>query len=154
MVNRVKIKATVGRQNLGKGVSPYEAGYVTSIRNQFKAITKNMEALIAGMEEQATDVIYEALEPTFQLSQKYVPVDTQTLKDSGFLEKDESGKYPRVQIGYSKAGKVPYAALVHEKVELRHAAPTRAKFLLTALEEQEGEIQDRIVKGFKQVLGT
>ena len=154
MVKRIKLRASVGRQNLTRSTSMYEANYLGDIRKQLKGITDNYEQLIEEIGNYSADVLLEALEPTFALSQKYVPVDTQKLKDSGFLEIDKSSKVPRVVLGYAKAGNPHYAILVHEMVNIQHASPTRSKYLLAALEEDADNIQKRIVVGYKKMLGN
>jgi len=116
-------------------------------------ITDNYQMIIDELGLQSVDVLYDALLPTFKLSQKYCPVDTQDLKDSGFLEKAASRSNPRVVIGYAKGGKPAYAAFVHELTHLYHKSPTRSKFLLAALEEDAGAIQQRIIKGYKVIMG-
>lgn len=153
MARTVRFNASVGRQRITDLTPGSEAAYVQSIRSQMRDIIKNYEHLIAELGGQSADILYDALEPTFELSQRYVPVDTGELKASGFLEIDKASKFPRVVIGYAKNGNPNYAAYVHEMLNLAHKAPTRAKFLLTALEEDAPGIQRRIVKGYKTVLG-
>lgn len=91
------------------------------------------------------DVMYDALEPTFELSQKYVPVDTGELKDSGYLDITKRGKNPVVEIGYGRDG-APYAVYVHEMPHY-HKPPTRFKYLQGALDEDYNQILNRIVRG-------
>lgn len=153
MARKVRLKASVGRQRITALTPGNQTAYIRSIRDQFKRIVENYEDMIEQVEDQSTELLLDALKPTFELSQKYVPVDTQDLKNSGFLEIDKSSKNPRVIIGYAKGGDPYYAVFVHEMVNLTHEAPTRAKFLLAALEEEEAAIQQRIVKGYKQMVG-
>lgn len=153
MVKRVRVNASVGRQRITSLTPENSAAYVNSIRTAMNNIVANYQMIIDELGLQSVDVLYDALEPTFQLSQKYCPVDTGELKESGFLEKQPSRTSPRVVIGYAKGGKPGYAAFVHELTHLNHKAPTRSKFLLAALEEDAGAIQQRIIKGYKDLMG-
>lgn len=153
-IKRVKLNASVGRQRITKNTPGNQVAYIKSIRDQLNTITKGYETLIAELGGQSAEVLYESLVPTFALSQKYVPVDTGKLKASGFLDVDKNATNPRVVIGYGKEGNPEYAVFVHELMEVNHKAPTRAKFLLAALEEDENNIQTRIVQGFKKILGN
>lgn len=58
----------------------------------------------------------------FELSQLWCPVDTGALRSSGKIVENSLGTY---SIKYS----TPYAVHVHEIMENRHKAPTRAKWL-------------------------
>ena len=154
MAKRIKLRASVGRQNVTDVTPLNESRYVASIRAQLKVITDNFERVAQEMGGASAEVLYDALLPTFRLSQKYVPKDTGRLRDSGFIEKDERSKFPRVVIGYGKNGDPNYAIFVHEMVHISHAPPTRSKYLLSALEEDAASIQRRIVRGYKQMLGA
>lgn len=154
MVTKIRIAASVGRQRSSKAMLPYEAGYIKQIRDQFNEILSNYTKIVTELQGQpSVEILYDALEPTFQLSQEYVPVDTGELKNSGFLEKDKGTKTPRVVIGYARAGAPHYAALVHERVDIPHKSPTKAKFLSSALLEDEANIEARIIRGYKHLLG-
>lgn len=153
MIKRVKLRVSVGRQRLG-GLTPRnEARYVASIRKQLEAITDTYEGLVNELGKLGVDVLLEALQPTFKLSQKYVPRDTGALAASGFLGRDTRSKFPRVVLGYGRAGSPNYAIFVHEALHIPHKAPTRSKYLLAALEEDAGNIQRRILKGYAQAVG-
>lgn len=150
----VGLNISVGRQRVTSATSPYEANYVASIRQQFKIIMDNYVRVIEGLQKVTPEILYDALTPTFKLSQKYVPVDTGVLKDSGFLEIERRGKNPRVVIGYGKGGKPDYAGIVHERVDIPHKSPTKAQYLLDALVEDESGIQRRIITGYKKAFGN
>lgn len=155
MAKTIKLRASVGRQRMDPSIMRHEARYIASLRAQFKVITDNYERIVQAMKgKPSAEILLEALQPTFRLSQKYVPVLSGDLKASGFLEIDPSSKLPRVVIGYARGGSPHYAAHVHERVDIGHAPPTRSKFLLAALEEDNANIQKRIVRGYKQMLGV
>ena|SRR5665213_727125 len=123
--------------------------YRGMMKAQMDAITSSLIELVADIKELTPDILYEALEPTLELAKSYCPVDTGALKESGYLEKQSSVDGTRVVIGFAKGGDPPYAVLVHEMVGNRHAPPTRSKFLLTALEEDAGDIYGRILEAYK-----
>jgi hypothetical protein len=91
----------------------------------------------------------DALRPTFELSQKYVPVDTGELKASGYLRSGSQGKRKLAEMGYGRGGQAPYATFVHERTDIAHKAPTSAKFLQRALDEDYYAILPRIAAGMK-----
>lgn len=148
----LKLKTIVGRQRITKNTTPFEASYVRDVNAQFASIMKNMQKVVDTIDNITPDILIDALQPTFEKSQEYVPVDTGELKKSGFLEKDFSTKHPRVLIGYGRGGFPHYAAHVHERVDIPHEAPTRAKFLSSALQEDAVVIQDRIIAGLKRLV--
>jgi hypothetical protein len=150
MTEKITIKASVGRQNFTALTPASEGAYISSIKAQMRGITDNLNSFVEQLKNIAPEVIYEALQPTFELSQEYVPVLTGALKDSGFLEQVED----RVYIGYGYSGNPEYASVVHENLEWHHEPPTRAKFLQDALEEQNEEIEQRIIKGLKEASST
>lgn len=155
MAKTIKLRASIGRQRLDPRTIRHEARYIASLRAQFKVITDNCERIVQAMKgKPSAEILLDALQPTFRLSQKYVPVLSGDLKASGFLEIDSTSKFPRVVIGYARGGNPHYAALVHERVDIGHASPTRSKYLLAALEEDSANIQKRIVRGYKKMLGV
>ena len=150
MAQRIRLNASVGRQRVTKLTPGNEALYVSSVRSAMQGIIRNYEKLINGLEGASADILYDALLPTFKLSQKYCPKDTGALVDSGFLEKVGKSK---VVIGYAKGGYPHYGVFVHELTHLNHKSPTRSKFLLAALEQDAKAIQRRIIRGYKDVVG-
>ncbi len=122
------------------------ANYTNLMKLQSKQVSDMLTSIIADIKGVIPQILYEALLPTFELSQVYVPVDTGALKESGFLEKQEFVGGGRVVMGYGKGGTPDYAILVHERVDMHHKAPTKAKFLLAAIEEDAGDIYARIVE--------
>lgn len=151
---KTKIRLSVGRQNISREAYRHEVDFIASVRTQFKQISDNYEKIVNGLKGVSVEVLLDALRPTYELSQKYVPVDTGDLKESGFLERDKGSKYPRVVMGYGRGGIPNYAALVHERMDLQHMAPTKAKYLLSALEEDAPNIQNRIVADYKKIIGA
>ncbi len=145
------VQASVGRRRIDSFVGSTEASFTLGARDEISKVLGDLMKTVSKMENASADVIHEALQPTFALSQTYVPVKTGNLKRSGFLRKTTFRGIPTVQIGYGDGGSPPYAAIVHEKLENKHAAPTQAKFLQRALEEDADNIQARILRGYKTV---
>lgn len=108
------------------------------------SIIRNFSNFLSTVEKVTPTILYNAVEPTFKISQKYVPKDTHDLENSGYIK--ATGHF--VEVGYARAGKPFYAVYVHEKVENRHKAPTKAKFLQHALEEDLPNIKIRIKNGY------
>lgn len=146
-------RARVGSQRITHNLRPSEAGYARAIRQQMKALEDSISAVINELVDVTPDVLDEALRPTFEKSQKYVPVQTGALKASGYLNVDQAYGHIRVEIGYGKAGDPFYAPYVHERMDLHHQAPTKAKFLQSAIEEDAQAIPQRIRIGYKQRMG-
>lgn len=80
-------------------------------------------------------------------SQKIVPVDTGALRNSAYTRKKGSGKKTEVSVGYTQS----YAIYVHERTELRHRAPTRAKYLSSVLVDHRGVIMRIISKTIEEM---
>jgi len=123
--------------------------YTGQIKAQFQQIVKTLSDIVGGIDRITGDILEEALEPTLELAKYYCPVDTGALVESGYLDKISGKGYSRVIIGFGKGGEPPYAALVHELVTHHHKPPTRSKFLLAALTEDQADIYARIKAKFK-----
>lgn len=120
-------------------------------RASMAAVLANYNKFVRHVENVTPEILYAALEPTFQKSQEYCPTDTGAMKGSGYLEITAERGKPSVQIGYGFGGHPEYTATVHENLEYNHKAPTRAKWLQVALEEDEHQIQARIVSALRSV---
>lgn len=109
-------------------------------RQSMAGIVQNYGALAKGIEGVTPDILLLALREPFELSQQYVPVKTGKLKSSGYLIITHRGKVPQVEIGYGRNNDPDYAGLQHENLEFKHKAPTRAKYLQSALEESQATV--------------
>ncbi len=123
------LNLNVGRVRRTSVVSPSEATYIKSIRDQMALISSNVLKVVKRLDESTPDAIRFGLEPIFQESQRLVPVDRGPLKASGFIEVRKTAGGAQAAIGYGRYGRPTYAAFVHERLDLRHAPPTQAKFL-------------------------
>lgn len=147
MVQRVRLSASVGRRSTSSG-SPHSAN-ANSARQGFQGVMKNFEKLLTHLHNNGAQVLYEALEPTFEKSQEYCPKDTGALLESGYLVITDFRGIPTVEMGYGRGGEPDYAVTVHENLEWRHKSPTRAKWLQVAIDEDAQAIQGRVVAGYK-----
>lgn len=146
---RASFNAVVGRKRLAKSLSTSVQSDTLSARAGMAQIIRNYRKFVQNVEEAVPDILYEALIPTFEKSQEYCPKDTGALRESGYLEITEFRRRPRVEIGYGLGGEPEYTAKVHENMEYKHKAPTRAKWLQIALEEDAEAIQMRIIKAMR-----
>jgi len=117
------------------------------VLGQFKHFMSLMQGTIMP------EAMLEALRPTLELSQKYVPYATGELHDSAYVEIVEKGRSStKVEIGYGKDGQAPYALFVHEMPHY-HTPPTRYKFLEVAIDEDSRNLLDRIAGSIKAKVG-
>lgn len=121
------------------------AGYAGVMKSQFQAVQQSLTNVIGEINKVLPDIMLEALEPTLELAKEYCPKDTGALADSGYLEKQTALGEANVIIGFAKGGEPAYAAIVHERVDVEHAYPTRSKFLTAAINEDTANIYGRIV---------
>lgn len=99
-------------------------------------IISRYEALIRRLRGITPTAVRDALTPAFNKSQVYVPKKTGALMASGQLNVfPAEGDTVTGEITYGD-DEAWYAALIHESVWLNHAAPTRAKYLQNAMEEE------------------
>ena len=126
---------------LGGRTSPgsqafYRKAFTGSTRGSMADVIAKYSSIINRLQGVTPEILREALEPVFEKSQEYVPVDTGALKDSGQLTTSESARgRARAVLSYGGPSAM-YAAIVHERTDLNHEPPTRAKFLQSAMEEE------------------
>lgn len=148
----MSFRARIGVQRISGSLDSTQAGYTRDIREQMRAIEKNFGKFVQEAEKVTPSVLREALTPTFEKSQKYCPVDTGDLKKSGYLEVRKQGRKIQSEIGYGKGNRPFYAVFVHEMLNYKHKAPTRAKFLQAALQEDAHLISRRIRAAYKRMV--
>lgn len=81
--------------------------------------------------------VNRCVQMVYELSQVYVPVDTQALKLSGDTVTTGTGMQTEGLVMYG-GPTAPHAFVVHERAELRHKAPTSARYLSRAVNERRG----------------
>lgn len=111
---------------------------------QSRALTNALLSIFDQFIDASEDIMIAALEPTFTKAKVYVPKDTLALLESAYLVKNGSPRKPRVEMGFARGGKPYYAMYVHEILTYKHAAPTRAKFLESAVKEDLSAIYKRL----------
>lgn len=140
----IPLEAVVGRVRVTNVVSPSEAAYIGQMKAQSDQIVANMRKAISHIENTTADALLFGLEPIYDESQRLVPVDTGRLRRSGFTSVRKRAGGPVAQIGYGRFGQPFYAAFVHERMDIRHAPPTQAKFLETAVMTKLGDFRRRV----------
>lgn len=151
MVTRVNTH--LGRQRVTHNAQPWEARYVTAIAEQMRAIRDNLKQVIRSVDNTTPAALKYALQPIFDKSQVYVPVDTGRLKRSGRLRSKRIVTGSSVTLGYGYGGFPPYTARVHERTDFFHPLPTRSKFLEVAINEHLRDIQPRMIQFIQDKTG-
>lgn len=108
---------------------PIITGVDRTVRGMRNAKKKDAMNIRIGV-ERCVRMIYD-------LSQVYVPVDTQALKLSGETIVVGTGLQTEGLVHYGGPA-APHAFVVHERVEVRHKAPTSARYLSRAVNERRG----------------
>lgn len=147
-----KFRVSVGKA--GAATYPFDNNFANNVATQVKHLEENYAAWVEHMKIQAGDILYGALQPTFEISQERVPYLTGALHDSGYLDVGQEGYKTVVHIGYAEDGDPEYAAFVHEDPIAYHKPPTSYKFLQGPLEEDSENIKRRIEQGFLFASGT
>jgi len=152
MAQRRSVYIGLGKQRVTNPMFPSEAGYVAQMNEQTRAITDALLKILAGFEDISTDVMLEALQPTYDKAAEYCPKDTLELVNSEYLEVTSFRGKPRVELGFARGGSPPYAVYVHEMIDYKHESPTRSKFLQAAVMEDLDGIMERLGAGYKAFL--
>ncbi len=148
------LRLNVGRVRKTVAIQPSEGGYIVSIRNQMRQIRDNLLKVVNHIENVTPQALRYGLQPIFDESQRLVPVDTGDLKLSGFIEvRTTKSGITSAGIGYGRYGKPFYTVFVHERVDLRHAPPTQAKFLEAAVNTKLNTFKRRIALFYQQQTG-
>ena len=88
-----------------------------------------MESWTPAVEVAGVQTLYRLANEVFAESQIQTPVDTGTLRSSGHVTPPVAAAgHIVVEIGYGGAAR-EYAYWVHERLDLHHAPPTKAKYL-------------------------
>jgi hypothetical protein len=139
-------RITVGKLSTQTPKFPSEPGYIAQIQAQMSELEKIYTNLFNKIEGVLPEILLNALGPTKILAETYTPVKTGALRASSYLEVTDRGQTPRVELGFGKGGQPEYAVYVHEMVEIPHKPPTRAKFLQSAVLEDQANVEKRILE--------
>jgi len=146
-----RARFSVGKQAVRKPRFASERATQQQANRQFRAIADQVESIFSALQETTPEICLEALEPVKLKAEYYCPKDTYALVDSSYLEVMTTGKHTRVELGFGPAGKPFYAVYVHERTDLKHEAPTQAKFLERAVLEDLDGIQMRLTRAYRRV---
>lgn len=136
--------ASIGRKRIST-VGALDRRDTRSARQGMRNVIKNYRRFIEDVEGVLPETLLEALEPTFEKSQVYCPIDKGNMRASGYLEITSFRGEARVEIGYGRGGNPDYTAKQHENLEYKHKEPTRAKWLQVALEEDADQIKQILI---------
>jgi hypothetical protein len=106
---------------------------IDQLKNQLEEITDTvLNAVEAQMEIEIAALLRE--------SQEIVPRRTGGLHDSGYSEVERNDSKITGRVGFS----APHAMEVHENLDVQHAAPTQAKYLVEPLFARAPEVIGRL----------
>lgn len=148
----IPIKLGVGKTQFKIDDKGSAATLGRDLNRAFDEIAKNFRWFVDQLEGYLPQDLENAVKPTFELSQYYCPVDTGTLKASGYLVVEGFRGGARVEMGYGKGGSPDYAIYVHE-MPFQHAAPTSNKFLERAVDEDYYNILQRVTDNVRIRVG-
>lgn len=149
----VGTRINVGRLSVRNPKYPSEPDFVSSMREQMLELQHILNELFDQIEGASPQIMLNALEPTFAISQYLCPVDTGDLKASGYLEITSARTGgTRVEIGYGRGGNPYYAVYVHEMTSMYHKPPTMAKWLQAAVMGDMDNIFSRLKDGYRTAL--
>jgi uncharacterized membrane protein len=98
--------------------------------------------------------LYGEANVIFNDSQEIVPVDTGTLKNTGYVHQPQSPAPGIVEVLVSYGGPAAaYALAVHERLGVRHKPPTQAKYLETPLLARSAGMAARIAQRMGDGMG-
>lgn len=124
-----------------------------AFRESLGTVLEQYERFVDHMEEVTPEILKQAMEPTLDKAIEYCPKDTGNLRESAYLEVETRRGQHVVAIGFGRGGHPDYAVYVHEMPHA-HAAPTRSKFLQTAIQEDYKTFTSRVPMLLKQAAGT
>lgn len=150
VVGYVKLPATTGV----KTTAAYNKATSNSARQGMREVLTRYNRLLRNINQYTPDMLRFALQSTFDFSRIYCPEATGALVNSGklFVEKHTTGH--RAWITYGDNGRISYAAIVHERTDVQHAAPTRSKYLQAALEDTLPLIKPRLQEALVKFTGA
>jgi len=137
----------VGGQRISPKTFPEVAQGINDVRQSMAGIVRAFENLVNELEGLTTEAVFENAYRVYARSIHYVPKDTGKLVNSAYIEvaPPSPGRVNAV-VGYAKGNDPNYATIVHEDLTKRHASPTRAKFLTTAIMDEVNNMLPHAVK--------
>lgn len=114
--------------------------------NGFKEIYKNLGLLEDEIQKAALKGVRKLANNILAESQKLVPVDSGTLKESGVVSTNNKSNI--VTVSYN----TPYARKQHEDNTLNHPKGGQAKYLERPFNEKKGELENFVGTSINNVL--
>ncbi len=115
-----------------------------------RALQRNLDRLGDDAPRFLGQALFEEANVVLSRSKLIVPVDTGALRGSGHVKTpDISGSTVKVEAGYGGAA-APYATKVHERLDIRHAPPTRAKYLEQPFNQRKRGMIGRLARRLRR----
>lgn len=147
------IRIGVGRSHIRATASGSAAVLGRQLTTAFRELTDDLDWFFRKVEDGTPQDMAVAMEPTFEKSKVYCPKDTMDLVKSGYMAVEKFRNGSRLEIGYGKDGTPDYAIFVHEMTYYTHEAPTQAKFLEQAINEDYHLILQRVTDAVAERTG-
>ena len=116
---------------------------------------EGLDAFLQGLKDveeryrkAAAAAVYQEATIVGRESVKQCPVDTGRLRSSFYLKPPEDLNNPVVRMGYG----TDYGVYVHERVDVYHAAPTKAKFLEDPINAAKSGWAERVARRMKALV--
>lgn len=114
-----------------------------------KQVTDTLKRIADKFPDKVGAAMYQEAQIEMTEAKRRVPVDTGTLRASGFVNDPERhGRQVTVTLGFGGAAE-EYALIVHEDLEAFHKVG-QAKYLESVLDESAPYIKDRIAERLKR----
>lgn len=131
-----KVKFSTGLKRLVKGQNVHVINNTLQARAMAKVWQKGLQRILNTMKDSSAAAIDYGLTPIWEQMLVYVPIGkTGELDRSLYLRTKDTPKGAIGEIGFGAGGHPRYAVIVHERTDLFHEPPTRAKFFQGAIEE-------------------
>lgn len=145
-------RGVLGAKRLVGPRPSHEVSHTKGARESMRQVNANFQALVKSIEASTPDILQFAVQPILDQADIYVPKDTESLRESQYAETFRMGKIFGIEIGYGHVSAVgsgrhdprTYAAMVHERPDLQHEAPTQYKYLQTAIQERLSQVLPRV----------
>jgi len=117
-----------------------------------KELQRTLEKLDKRAQAELKKALYAEAELIMTESKKQVPVDTGTLRSTGYVKQpEEKGDLVEVEMGYGGPA-APYAIWVHERTELHHNPPTKAKYLEDPVKTAAPKLPGALAKRLRKII--
>jgi len=117
-----------------------------------KELQRALEKLGDRAQAELGKALYAEAELIMTESKKQCPVDTGTLRSTGYVKQsEEKGDLVEVEMGYGGPA-APYAVWVHELTELHHNPPTKAKYLEDPVKAATPKLPGALAKRLRKVV--